>query len=68
MALPTQKRSKSKKRIKQYHLKLEKLTLSLCSKCKKPVRPHHLCLFCGTYAGKEIITPKTLKEKKEEKK
>jgi len=68
MALPTQKRTKSRKRIKQYHLRLKRPILSLCPKCKKPVRPHHLCLFCGTYANQEIIKPKIKEKKKKEKK
>lgn len=72
MALPTQKRSKSKQRIKQYRLRIKKPTLSKCPKCKKVIRPHHLCSFCGTYLNREIIKPraekKSEKDKKKEKK
>lgn len=63
MALPTQKRSKSRKRVKQYKERLKKQVLSVCSKCKKPVLSHHVCHFCGTYMNKEVINPK--KDKKE---
>ena len=63
MALPTQKTSKSRKRVKQYKNRLKKKTLSVCPKCKKPVLPHHVCRFCGTYINKEVIKPK--KDKKE---
>lgn len=68
MALPTQKRSKSRKKIRQYQHRLKNISLSKCPKCKKPVRPHHVCQFCGTYINKEIIKPKEDKKKKKEKK
>lgn len=66
MALPTQKTSKSRKRVKQYKNRLKKIILSICPKCKKPVLPHHVCHFCGTYINKEIINPR--KDKKERQK
>lgn len=68
MALPTQKRSKSRQKIRQYQYRLKKLNLSVCPKCKKPVRPHHICLFCGTYKEKEIIKPKSKKTEKDKNK
>jgi len=63
MALPTQKTSKSRKKVKQYKNRLKKKILSICPKCKKPVLSHHACRFCGTYMNREIISPK--KDKKE---
>ena len=67
MALPTQKRSKTRQKIKQYQYRLKKLNLSICPKCKKPMQPHHVCPFCGTYINREIIAPKLGKKKKEKK-
>lgn len=64
MALPTQKRSKSRQRVKQYRTRIKKPVLCQCPKCKKPIQPHHLCLFCGTYKNKEIIKPKLEKKTK----
>ncbi len=55
MALPTKKRSKTIKRIKQYKNRLKKKNLGVCPKCKKPVLSHHVCRFCGTYLNREII-------------
>ncbi len=66
MALPTQKRSKSRQKRKQYQYRLKKIYLSVCPKCKKPKLSHQICPFCGTYMDKEIIKPKT--EKKDKKK
>ena len=64
MALPTQKRSKTRKKIKQYRCRLKQRNLSVCPKCKKPVLSHHACLFCGTYINKEVIKPKAEKKTK----
>lgn len=64
MALPTQKRAKSRKRVRQYQYRLIKISLSKCSKCGKPVLPHQVCSFCGFYAGREVIKPKPTKSKK----
>jgi large subunit ribosomal protein L32 len=66
MALPTQKRTKSSKRKRAFHHRLKATNFSLCPKCKKPVLPHHVCSFCGTYAGREVIEIK-LKEKDKKK-
>ena len=68
MALPTQKRSKTRKKIKQYHYRLKKKDLSVCPKCKKPTLPHHTCLFCGTYINKEIVKLKVDKKSKKKEK
>lgn len=67
MSVPKQKRPKSSKRKKQYHLRLKPLSLSSCPKCKKTTLPHRACHFCGTYNNKEIIKPKTKKERKKKK-
>jgi len=32
------------------------------------VRPHHVCQFCGTYAGREVIKIKSKLDKKKKKK
>ncbi len=64
MALPTQKRSKSRQKRRQYQYRLKKIYLSICPKCKKPKQSHQACPFCGTYMGKEIIKLKTKKKDK----
>jgi len=67
MALPTQKRSKSRSRVKQYRYRLKKINLLPCSKCQKPVLPHHLCSFCGVYNNKKVMDIKTKTKTKEKK-
>lgn len=64
MALPTQKRSKSCQRTRQYQYRLKKICLSVCPKCKKPKLSHQVCPFCGTYMDKEIIKAKSKKGEK----
>lgn len=64
MANPTQKHTKSRKRIRRGAISLKKITLSKCPKCKKPVRPHTVCSFCGTYRNREIIKIKLSKKEK----
>lgn len=66
MPVPAKRRSRSKLRRGRAHLALTKLKLIKCSKCGKPTLPHRVCLFCGSYQGKEIIKLKT-KKKKEKK-
>ncbi|MCD6442224.1 50S ribosomal protein L32 [bacterium] len=68
MALPTQKRSKSRQKRKQYQYRLKKIYLSICPKCQKPKLSHQVCLFCGTYMGKEIAQIKIDKKRKKDKK
>lgn len=65
MALPNQKRAKSRKRVKQYRLRLTKKTLGKCPKCGKAILPHHACSFCGYYKNQEIVAPKVKGHKHE---
>ena len=72
MGLPSKKLTKSSKRRRASHFALRPVAITKCTKCKKPVRPHHVCQFCGTYAGREVIKiksklDKNKKKKKEEK-
>lgn len=79
MAVPKKKTTKSARNQRRSHHALKKLTLSVCSSCGAPVRPHTICKACGSYRGRKIgdiqekIAPKKSKaepkkEKKEDKK
>ncbi|MEZ7891836.1 MAG: 50S ribosomal protein L32 [Candidatus Wallbacteria bacterium] len=39
--------------------------IAVCSnpECRQPVRPHHVCLECGTYDGKKVMEIKTKETK-----
>jgi large subunit ribosomal protein L32 len=61
---PTQKHTKSRKRIRRGAIKLKLTTLTKCPKCKKPIKQHTACPFCGQYKGKEVIKIKMSKIEK----
>ncbi len=69
MTVPKKKRSRSRARIKESHwrAKVKSPNLALCSQCQKPLIPHHVCFFCGTYKSRQVIDIEA-KEKKKEKK
>jgi large subunit ribosomal protein L32 len=55
MAVPKERTPKAAKRSRRAHLALERPALSICSQCKKPKRPHSICLRCGYYDGREVL-------------
>lgn len=67
MAVPKQRKTKSRRNQRRMHLFITRATLTLCPKCKKPVLPHIVCKNCGFYKGKEVfdvLKKLTKKEKK----
>jgi large subunit ribosomal protein L32 len=64
MGVPKRKRTPSAKKRSASHLALKPRLNSICPKCKKPIRPHHACTFCGYYKGKEVIKIRVSKEEK----
>jgi len=67
MGLPAKKRTKQSKRERAAHFALKKKQLGVCSKCKKPVLPHHICKFCGYYKGQDILLLDVKAERKKKK-
>ncbi len=63
MGLPGHRRTSSHKRRRAAHFALKAETFSSCSQCKKPVRPHHACAFCGTYQGRAVLKVKASAKK-----
>lgn len=49
------------------HIHITPVSLTLCQKCKKPVRPHTVCKSCGYYKGNEVINVLGKLDKKERK-
>jgi len=71
MAVPKQRKTKSRRNQRRMHIYLEEAKLTTCSKCGKPVLPHTVCKNCGYYKGQEIIDVMkelTKKEKKQKQK
>jgi len=67
MAHPKRKFSKArtrKKRAAKLHLDVP--STSACPQCKRPKLPHRICVSCGYYDGRQVLTIKK-KEKKKKK-
>ncbi len=58
MAVPQRRISKTRKRLRRSHFKLEPVGLIACPKCGEMIRAHHVCPKCGFYAGKQIVKVK----------
>lgn len=58
MANPKHRTSKSRRDKRRTHKKLRMPTLVPCPQCHEPKLPHHVCLSCGTYKGREVIQVK----------
>lgn len=68
MAVPKQKRSKSRQRKARMHIFLKEPTLTKCQRCGHFVLPHTVCPFCGYYKGRQVIDVLAKLSKKERKK
>ena len=55
MAVPFRKVSNTRGRKRRTHYKITENATTKCPKCGAEVRPHRVCLACGTYKGKEIV-------------
>lgn len=55
MAVPQRRTSKTAKRLRRGHYKLNPVGLIACPHCGALVRPHHVCRACGYYKGKDIL-------------
>ena len=56
MGLPGHRRTSSDKRRRAAHFAIKPEQLTVCPKCKKTVKPHYACAFCGNYRGKTVKT------------
>ena len=55
MAVPFRKVSNTRGRKRRTHYKISENATVKCPKCGAEVRPHRVCLACGTYKGKEKL-------------
>ena len=56
MAVPQRRTSKTRKRLRRTHFKLEVTGLVACPHCGAMIRSHRVCPECGYYNGKEVIS------------
>ena len=55
MAVPQRRISKTRKRLRRTHFKLEVSGLVTCPNCGEMIKSHRVCPKCGYYAGKETL-------------
>ena len=55
MAVPFRKVSNTRGRKRRTHYKISENGTTKCPKWGEEIRPHRVCLNCGTYKGKEVI-------------
>ncbi|MEX0870154.1 MAG: 50S ribosomal protein L32 [Candidatus Spechtbacterales bacterium] len=68
MAVPKQRKTKSRRNNRRSHHALKKIQTAACSKCGEVVLPHTMCENCGTYKGREVVDVLAKLEKRERKK
>jgi large subunit ribosomal protein L32 len=57
MAVPKKKQSHSRTAQRRAQHKIGTPAVNACPQCHSPRRPHRVCPVCGSYAGREIVTP-----------
>ncbi|MEO6360496.1 MAG: 50S ribosomal protein L32 [Sphingomicrobium sp.] len=56
MAVPKRKTSPSKRNMRRSHHALSVPAYQECKNCGELKRPHNLCVACGHYNGREIVS------------
>jgi large subunit ribosomal protein L32 len=56
MAVPKRKTSPSKRNMRRSHDALKVTGYQECSNCGELKLPHNLCVACGHYNGREIVS------------
>ena len=65
MANPKKRMTSTRSGNRRSHHSLDKIKLSNCTKCNETVIPHHVCMNCGTYKGKQVINLNSEKKDKD---
>lgn len=69
MAVPKQRKTKSRRNQRRMHQNLSAVSLAECSHCGEKKRPHTVCKNCGYYKGREVLdVMKDLKKKERKEK
>lgn len=55
MPTPKKKTTRSKRDMRRSHDALDRVTVHNCPNCGALFKPHHICLSCGYYKGKEVV-------------
>lgn len=52
-------------RNRRSHHALKETALAVCSNCGAATRPHHMCLSCGFYNGRQVLDLASAKVKRD---
>jgi large subunit ribosomal protein L32 len=55
MAVPFRRVSKTRKRMRRTHYKIDANNTTKCLNCGAEIRPHRVCGGCGYYKGKKVV-------------
>lgn len=55
MAVPQRRTSKTRKRLRRTHFKLEVPGMVKCASCGEYKLGHRVCKACGSYKGEEVV-------------
>lgn len=55
MAVPKQRKSRSRRDQRRSHDGLAAPARSVCPNCEAPKPPHRICPSCGNYRGREVV-------------
>ncbi len=58
MPVPKRKRSRARRDSRFANKGIKAKTFSSCANCKEPLLSHQVCMSCGYYKGKKIMTTK----------
>ncbi|MCK4362914.1 MAG: 50S ribosomal protein L32 [Dehalococcoidia bacterium] len=61
MALPKKKTAKARQGKRRSHMALSLPAIDYCPQCHSPKLAHHVCLICGSYAGRQVLEVKVKK-------
>ncbi len=67
MAVPKQRKTKSRRNNRRMHIHLPATSLAKCEKCGSTKRAHAVCSNCGYYNKGEVINVLQKLDKKERK-
>lgn len=56
MPTPKKKTSRSRRNMRRAHDFLTPPGVQVCPNCGALSKPHHVCLSCGHYNGREVVT------------
>ncbi len=57
MPNPVKRHSRTRRNMRRAHDFLKAPAANTCPQCSEPKLPHRACPHCGTYKGREVISP-----------